>query len=230
MIDSRTITLLAVLALGAACAQPEPAPPPPSAAVTVAVEEAAPPVRAALVQRGAHVPRLEWVAVKNVDKPVHGIFEALDGAITLSPGDLSTVTGRIEVQLESIESGKYRRDNNVRGILFGIAEGVAGAGTVEIVSLVPETSALEVGDTTAAVAGLNVTLRDVTTPWQANVEITRETRRRWAVTTAEPVALSMDSLGLGPHVTALKAVCEHESLNDLITITTRLVFEADLSE
>jgi hypothetical protein len=229
MLDSRTLTVLLALTLGAACSDPEPElqPPPAAVAATGSIQEAATPVHAPMMQRGAHAPKLEWMAVKNVDKPVHGLFEAIDGAISLSPTDLASVTGRLALQLDSIESGKYRRDNNVRGVLFGLAEGAVGLADVEIVRLAPETSALQPGDSTPAVADLKLTVRGVTSEWQANVLVTRETRRRWAVKTADPVALSMESLGLGAHVTALKAVCEHESLNDLIEITASLVFEAD---
>jgi len=136
------------------------------------------------------------------------------------------VGARLEVQLDSIETDTPRRDRNVREVLFGLRPGATGVAVVEIVRLPPEDRSLRVGKKTKGTAELKVTLRGFTATWTAAVVVTRLERLTWRVETGKPVALSMEAMGLGQHAIALKRLCQHEALGDLVAIDAKLVFAA----
>lgn len=223
MSDVRTLVALAALCLATACSgsgsgfggdqgTPEQAP------LSMAR------VETRLVLLGADKPQLSFEAVKNREVPVPGIFQTLDGALSLTPGDLAQTTGRLEVQLASLDTQNSRRDRNVREVLFGLASVSSGLAVVEVVGITPDVPGLRIGQTTVATVALKVTIRGLTVDWPAQVEITREAEARWVVVTPEPQALSLTALGLAHHVSALKALCQHQRLDDEITLTVRLVF------
>lgn len=238
LITVRTFGLIVVLCIAGACSSsaPDPANDPSPGEATSPADPGGegqpetvvptPPIEVKLVGAGADAHRVGFRALKNRDIEVHGKFDEVQGSMTLSPGDLATVTARLEVQLGSVRSGKSRRDENVRTVLFGLHEGAVGLAVIEIVALRPQDRVLAVGEATNAKAELKLTLRGVTSESSVDVRITRVADQRWSVVTAEPAGLSMETMGLGHHVTALKALCMHEDLGDVVAITTELVFSA----
>lgn len=219
MRELRTLLVLAVLCLVMACSGPSG-----DADSSGSDAPSTTPVELELVTTGDDAPRLRFLSLKNKTLQVPGTFEALEGTLRLTPADLGTATGRLAIQLGSIETNTARRDRNVREVLFGLLEDATGQATVQVVRLTPETPALRVGETTNATADFALSIRGFTSEWTANVTVTREGASRWVVATAQPVALSMEALGLGYHAKSLKAICMHEELDDSVSITARFVF------
>lgn len=225
MCDLRTLVVLVVLCIATACSSGDGSRDDDASGAAGAALEMAP-VELKLASASPDAPRLAFQATKNGTIGVPGTFDSLKSTITLRPGDLTSLAGRLEVQLGSVNTENTRRDRNVREVLFGLSSESLGQAAIELHSFVPEKKYLPVGKSTKADVGLRMTLRGLTAEWAGRVQVNREDQQRWVVTTAEPVALSLETLGLGHHATALKRLCRHEDLSDSVTITVRLVFVA----
>lgn len=63
--------------------------------------------------------RIGFVAAHRVGGKVHGQFTTFEGALRVDATDPSASTGWLTVQLESVDTGNHRRDEQLRQDFFG---------------------------------------------------------------------------------------------------------------
>lgn len=199
----------------------------PSPAVVAPAEEAAeaPKVAQLALVPGEGKGFVSFVATKNESVEVPGRFLAQTGGLQLKGNDLSTLTGGIDVALQTVDTHEAKRDVSLREALFQLVDGAAGSARVDVVSLSPEQKSLAPGERTVAAAKLKIGILGGGATVDASVEIGRISETRWSVRSVAPVPLSLEGLGMAAQAAALKERCGHEKLGDGVEISFVLAFE-----
>ena len=238
MRPSRTLLLAASLSLLVACgdaAEPaagtEKAPASEAAAAPVAeaTPEAAPesPITPttgamALASGGSS---LAFTARKNEEADVVGKLTALSGSLTVPGGDLSKASGNIEIAwVGGIDSGDAARDASLTTVFFGAFDATTPKGAVSLNSLDMENPRLEVGQSSAGWAFVDVGAGMSMTGVAVVVNITRDAANKYSVALPDGAEVSIDKLGMGERKAALMTVCNHKSVGDGIKIAGSFVF------
>ena len=167
---------------------------------------------------------VSFVATKNEGVEVPGRFMARRGSLGLTGGDLSTLTGGIDVSLETVDTLEVARDTSLREALFEIGAGAAGKARVDVLSIVPHKKTMAPGERTAATAKLKIGILGGGATVDASVEIGRIGKSRWSVRSVEPVQLSLEGLGMAAQAAALKERCKHDKLGDAVAVSFVLGF------
>ncbi len=222
----RSTVLLATLALLlTACSGDDTttadAPPP---AEAPPAEEAPPPPPAeerpefgATFAEGSNV---RFISVKDDGVEVPGTL-AVAGGLNMVEEDLSTLTGKLVIDLGSVDTAEEKRDTNIKNLVFGLAADAAGSASVTLTSVTPESAALAPGQSTAADAKLSLDMLGNVSEHDAKLQIAR-VEDHWIVSTASDIELSMIGIGVGDGAATLKEFCKHAALSDVVKVAAEL--------
>lgn len=166
---------------------------------------------------------LSFVSTKNGSTEVGGKFGVVLGGFNIDPQKLSATTGVLNVELDSVDTGLTLRDANLAETFFGQVVGKVIRSDVEFLAFRPEAESVAVGGKTLAEVDLRINLRGHGNLATAKVELARTSEQGWTLRTTEPVALSIESLGMQGRADSLKERCGHQSIGDAVTISAEIV-------
>ncbi|MGR3887317.1 YceI family protein [Pseudomonas sp. 1152_12] len=162
--------------------------------------------------------RLSFVTTKNTEIAEVHRFLVLHGKVD------SQGAARLEVELESINSGIPLRDERMRNDLFQIKTFPEAVISAQI-NLQPIND-LAPGAQVELRLPLSVTLRGKTQIYSAELLATRLDDRRFQVVTLEPVVLHAEDFELAPAVAALRKVAGLKSISLSVPVGAVLIFTA----
>jgi polyisoprenoid-binding protein YceI len=166
---------------------------------------------------------LSFVSTKNGSTEVGGKFGVVLGGFDIDPQRLSSTTGVLNVELDSVDTGLPLRDANLAETFFGRVVGKVIRSDVEFLAFRPEAESVAVGGKTLAEVDLRINLRGHGNLATAKVELARTQEQGWTLRTTEPVALSIEGLGMQGRADSLKERCGHQSIGDAVTISAEIV-------
>lgn len=148
-----------------------------------------------------------------------GSFEAAD------LDHLAGLAGALEIDLSRWSSDLDERDRNVKTVFFGIEEAPVARFTVLRLDGVPE-SGLAVGEQVDGTVAGRLAVAGVEHDVSARVRLRRSDEEALYVSSAEPLRLSIDALGLGERLTALMTKCKHDAIEDAVVVSFGLQLAA----
>lgn len=225
------LTAICVLLVACPASTPPPeAPPTAPAADANTPAPAAMPPEPAPAQRTwtlgvvAAESRVLWTAKKDEGAEVKGAISVTDGGVALTATDLAATRGALKVDFSTVASGNPARDGNIMQLLFEAGSAAAGSAKVEVEEVVVTPNVLDVGGTAEGTARVAIMLMQGKAKATAKVKVTRTDADHWQVRSTEPVALSLDAMGLGLNVPKLKEACGHKNLDDQVLVELELLF------
>ena len=165
---------------------------------------------------------LKLIQVKNGSAEVGATITGVTGSLDFSPG---VAAGELKIDVSTWASGNEGRDNNVRGTFFQAVEHPEATFTLESLENLPEKPLLI--DTEAnAVAKGTLSMYAGSVPVSANIKISR-TETGYSLQTTEDLTVSIEGLGMSENLTALMALCAHQSVDDTVRIGVNLTLTTD---
>ena len=220
-------TRLLLLLLGLCACGPKDEPPAPSPSASSLPEPPPPP--APEPDRWTHgldvaTSKLQWTAVKNGDTPVSGTLVIGQGALQVTPTDLSLTRATARVDLWTAQSGDPLRDGRLTKTFFEAGDQPTGSAAIRIREVVIEPKVLDLGQTGKGTAKFTVTLKQGQFDGSLPIHVERPDGERWHVTTTEPTPVSIAGMGLSARLAALVTECAHKSIDDGVLVGLDLWF------
>ncbi len=187
---------------------------------TTELEQAAPPpVEPGLPAQVEVTGSATVSALKNGIVEVGGELRVQEGALSLENRDTwSGATGRVELALDSYDSGDLMRDSRVKSIFLRVEEFSTATFVLSEVTGLPA-EGLAVGSRERASLVGEVTLAGQSQGVELPVVVTRTAADAWTLESRDPVPLSMDGFGLTETLEKLRTTCQHKSLGERMKVT-----------
>ena len=162
--------------------------------------------------------KVEVTTVKNGTVPVVGRFAAAEGELHVQNIDTwEGLIGAIRVPLVQWDSGLALRDERIRKTFFRVPE--VPRAVLEFQAKQPFSSPRLVGGVADLLLQASLSIGGPPVQVDLAVRVKREGERAYTFESTAPVQVAISSLGLSPHLSALVALCGHESVADGVTIS-----------
>ena len=170
---------------------------------------------------------VSMITVKNGDTEVPGKFEGVSGTMTFADGKHpSALTGSLDIELGSWDSGLELRDDRVKNIFFDAAKNQTASFRLTNIEDLPA-EGMVIGADAEGTAKGRLTIAGTSVDVEAKVKLTRSGETDFHLDTIEPFVVSIESLHLTNPLKALMKECEHESIDDSVRVSVRLDLTAE---
>lgn len=157
--------------------------------------------------------------------PVKGSLNLKMGRLNINPNAKSLLD--LVVDMNSWDSGLILRDDRVMRIFFGTDLDRNRVATFQVKGI--DAKKLVDFKKSKKIMGLKVSgdlvFHGVTLPVEAVLNVTFNNMGRLVVTTQKPIPLKISDLKLNGPLKKLMIVCDHKSVDDVVTLTVHLEFE-----
>ncbi len=167
---------------------------------------------------------LSFVSVKNGDAAVPGAIPGVSGQVQTNKGTLS---GTMDIDLATLDTGNPGRDHNITSVFFKVAD-TGGTARFEIQgSSIDVATLAEPGQSAAGTVDGQLTLNSVTADVRLHVRAARQADSTIRVTTIKPATVRFGEFDLSAAASALKQICGHAELLGLATVSGDLLLRPD---
>ena len=161
---------------------------------------------------------IETVAIKNGSAEVKGVFKSVSGKIGFGgTKDAPTLSGTVEVDLASYNSGLEIRDKNVQDLFFEVAQYGTAVLKLKNTGPVPGQN-FPMGEPTEIAMAGTLSMHGAEAPVETTLVVRRTSPIDIKVETKEPLHVSIADFGMNGQLQALIKACAHESVGDDILV------------
>ena len=186
----------------------------------------APLVKAPLEGRSVPMPNsfrvngasVETIAIKNGSAEVKGVFKSVSGKLGFGgTKDAPTLSGTVEVDLSSYNSGLELRDQRVQDLFFEAAQHGTAVLKLKNSGPVPGKN-FPMGEPTEISMKGTLTMHGAEAPVETTLVVRRTSPIDIKLETKEPLHVSIADFGMNGQLQALIKACAHQSVGDDILV------------